>query len=313
MMFRSLPSRLLRLAALALSLAALPAAAFDESDLLPVDQAFVPEAQAVSRDRIELRWKIADGYYLYRQRTSVSAESGFRAGALQLPEGQHKHDEYFGDVETYRGSLRATLPGTAEPGAATATLKIKYQGCADAGVCFPPQTRTLQVRLPAAGGATPQPVAAPSGASPLAALLGQGGNAAGAVDPTPLSPERAFGFEAIAQDGNTLLLRFTPAPGYYLYRDHTTVKLEGARDIETGRPRWPQGQSLHDAHFGQVAVYFNQTEVPVPLLRDTAKAARATLVATFQGCQRDGICYPPMTRRVKLSLPAGLVLSLIHI
>ena len=307
MMFRSLPSRLLRLAALALSLAALPAAAFDESDLLPVDQAFVPEAQAVSRDRIELRWKIADGYYLYRQRTSVSAESGFRAGALQLPEGQHKHDEYFGDVETYRGSLRATLPGTAEPGAATATLKIKYQGCADAGVCFPPQTRTLQVRLPAAGSATPQSVAAQSGASPLAALLGQGGNAAGAVDPTPLPPERAFGFEAIAQDGNTLLLRFTPAPGYYLYRDHTTVKLEGARDIETGRPRWPQGQSLHDAHFGQVAVYFNQTEVPVPLLRGTAKAARATLVATFQGCQRDGICYPPMTRRVKLSLPAGLV------
>jgi thiol:disulfide interchange protein len=81
------------------------------------------------------------------------------------------------------------------------------------------------------------------------------------------------------------------------------VKLEGAGDIETGRPRWPQGQSLHDAHFGEVAVYFDQTEVPVPLLRDTAKAARATLVATFQGCQRDGICYPPMTRSE--AVPAG--------
>jgi thiol:disulfide interchange protein DsbD len=77
--------------------------------------------------------------------------------------------------------------------------------------CFPPQTRTLQVRLPGAGGASPLPVAAQNGANPLAALLGQGG-AAGAVDPTPLPPERAFGFEAIAQDGNTLLLRFTPAP-----------------------------------------------------------------------------------------------------
>mgnify|MGYP001760652578 CR=1 FL=1 len=296
------------MALLALCAAVSPAAALDESDLLPVDQAFVAEAQAVSRDRIELRWKIADGYYLYRQRTAVSAEAGFRAGALQLPEGQHKHDEYFGDVETYRGSLRAVLPGTAEPGAGVATLKLRYQGCADAGVCFPPQTRTLQVRLPGAGNAAVAaalPAAAPAGGgSPLAALLGQG---AGAVDPTPLPPERAFGFEAIAQDGNTLLLRFTPAPGYYLYRDHTTVKLEGARGIETGRPRWPQGQSLHDEHFGQVAVYFGQTEVPVPLLRNTAAAAKASLVATFQGCQRDGICYPPMTRKVRLSLPAGLV------
>jgi thiol:disulfide interchange protein DsbD len=304
MMSRSPSSLLLRLVALTLSLAALPAAAFDESDLLPVDQAFVPEAQAVSRDRIELRWKIADGYYLYRQRTSVSAESGFRAGSLQLPEGQHKHDEYFGDVETYRGSLRA-MPGTAEPGAATATLKIKYQGCADAGVCFPPQTRTLQVRLPGAGGASPLPVAAQNGANPLAALLGQGG-AAGAVDPTPLPPER-------------LRLRgHRPGwqhPAAALHAGPRLLPVPRPHHGEAGRRRRHRnrtaalaaGQSLHDAHFGEVAVYFDQTEVPVPLLRDTAKAARATLVATFQGCQRDGICYPPMTRRVKLSLPAGLI------
>ena len=56
-----------------------------------------------------------------------------------------------------------------------------------------------------------------------------------------------------------------------------------------------------------MVVYFDQVEVPVPLKREHAKAADATLSVTFQGCQTDGICYPPMTRRVTLSIPAGTV------
>ena len=60
-----------------------------------------------------------------------------------------------------------------------------------------------------------------------------------------------------------------------------------------------------DEHFGDVSVYFNQVEVPLPLRRTVTDAVDSTLVVTFQGCQTDGICYPPMTRRVKLSIPAG--------
>ncbi|HRF84757.1 MAG TPA: protein-disulfide reductase DsbD family protein, partial [Pseudoxanthomonas sp.] len=66
--------------ALAALLAAAPALAVDDSDLLPVDQAFVLSASAPDRDRIEVRWKIADGYYLYRHRTAVKAGGAF-AGA----------------------------------------------------------------------------------------------------------------------------------------------------------------------------------------------------------------------------------------
>ncbi|HJS35907.1 MAG TPA: protein-disulfide reductase DsbD, partial [Pseudoxanthomonas sp.] len=58
---------------------------------------------------------------------------------------------------------------------------------------------------------------------------------------------------------------------------------------------------------GDVTVYFDQAEVPVPLKRDHARAATATLRVTFQGCQKDGICYPPMTRRVTLSIPSGTI------
>lgn len=84
----SLISRLARpLALLALLVPTLPATAADPSELLPVDQAFVLGAQG-KPDGIVLHWKIADGYYLYRQRISVEAQGGgFTAGALQLPDG----------------------------------------------------------------------------------------------------------------------------------------------------------------------------------------------------------------------------------
>lgn len=283
-------------------LAPAASAAITQDDLLPVDEAFVLTATAPTRDRIEIRWKITEGYYLYRHRTSVGADPGFAAQPLQLPKGKAYRDEFFGDVETYRGELLASLPGQPTASTDRVTLKIKYQGCADAGICYPPQTRTLTVALPPAAGEAFVPL----GSSALAGgLLGQKPQAG--MDALPLPEEQAFAFEAIAFNGNELLLRFTPARGYYVYRDRTSMALEDAPGIALQAPRWPTGKAHRDAHFGEVTVYFDQAEVPVPLRRENAKAAQATLRVTFQGCQTDGICYPPMTRRVKLSIPAGTV------
>ncbi|MFQ6313897.1 protein-disulfide reductase DsbD, partial [Lysobacter capsici] len=129
---------------------------------------------------------------------------------------------------------------------------------------------------------------------------------AGATDALPLPPEQAFGFEAIARDGDSLLLRFTPARGYYLYRDKTSLKTDHAA-IAAGKPQWPRGTAHRDEHFGQVTVFFDQIDVPLPLIRKTADAAKITLTAGFQGCQTDGICYPPMTRKVTVDLARGTV------
>nr|WP_172407528.1 protein-disulfide reductase DsbD domain-containing protein [Stenotrophomonas maltophilia] len=305
-----------RVAALcALLVLSLPAWAVSEKDLLPVDEAFGLTAQARDRDRVEISWKIAPGYYLYRHRTTVKAEAGFDAEALQLPAGKKHHDDFFGEVETYRERLTGVLPGKAADGTDTVTLEVRYQGCADAGVCYPPQKRTLQVKLPAGGSGTASaaPAATSSAASPfnnpLAGNSGSGLRLPGTstTQALPLPSERAFGFDAIVGDGNTVLLRFTPAPGYYLYRDRTSLALEGAPGIRADKPTWPAAKSHRDEHFGDVAVYFDQIDVPLPLRRSAAGATDATLVITFQGCQTDGICYPPMTRRVKLALPAGKV------
>ncbi len=290
-----------------LSLFALPVWAISEKDLLPVDQAFALSASASERGQIRLQWKIAPGYYLYRHRTSVKADEAFHAGALQLPAGERHHDDFFGEVETYRQQLVGTLPGKPAAGTKTVQLEVRFQGCADAGVCYPPQKRMLEVTLPADDASAASPFSSPlSGVGPGDGGLRMPGTAASA-QALPLPSEKAFGFEAIVDDGNTLLLRFTPAPGYYLYRDRTSLKLEGANGIALDALRWPAARSHRDEHFGDVAVYFDQVDVPLPLRRSRAQAIEATLAVTFQGCQTDGICYPPITRRVKLAIPAGKV------
>jgi thiol:disulfide interchange protein DsbD len=124
----------------------------NEDQFLPVDQAFVFAASADGADRVRLDWQIAPGYYLYRHRTSVkTATPGFALGEIAMPDGKKKTDEFFGDVEVYYGVLSATVPVTRPAGASTFELAVTYQGCADAGLCYPPVTKTVAIDLPPPG------------------------------------------------------------------------------------------------------------------------------------------------------------------
>ena len=293
---RRLPGLLLML--LAWLGPALAAHAVDEDDLLPVDQAFVLSASAPAPDRIEVHWKVADGYYLYRHRTAVTASGGFVGGNLRLPAGERHVDEFFGPVETYRGELLATLDGKATGAGTTAELEVRYQGCADIGICYPPQTRRLQVRLADAGSGGLPATQPAGGRTLLAAALGQA---------SALPESQAFSVDAIADGGNRLRVRLLPAAGYYIYRDHTRFALADTPGLSLGPPQWPAGSPHRDEYFGEVTVYFDPAEVAIPVLRSHPQAARATLAVSFQGCQENGICYPPMTRRIPVDLPAGTV------
>ena len=296
-----------------LSLYASPALAVSESDLLPVDQAFALSARAVSRQRIEFTWAIAPGYYLYRERIKIQpVDSAFKFNPLQLPEGHRKHDEFFGDVQTYRGSVTAVLTGASASDVDAVTFNVRYQGCADLGICYPPQLRKLTVALPArdAGtvAATPAGVAdmpAPANADPLSTLANAGQSDLLAGNKLPLPEDQAFKFEAIVNTPDELLLRFTPTPGYYLYRDKSAFTVDGV-NVVLGPPRWPAGTDHSDEYFKNVVVYFDQIDVPVPVRRLTDTPAQTIVLhATYQGCQTDGLCYPPIKRDVTLQLPAG--------
>lgn len=124
-----------------------------DQDFLPVEQAFQLRAAALDATRIQLSWIIAPGYYLYRDRLKFAVEGTDPAlGAISLPSGTDHTDEYFGRQVVYYNSLVVELPlirRTETP--LPVTLKTTYQGCADAGLCYPPQTTLLMLQLPASG------------------------------------------------------------------------------------------------------------------------------------------------------------------
>ena len=142
-------------------------------DFLPPDQAFRFDALADGTDRVRLNWEIADGYYLYRARIKVSTSSGdAQLGATQFPAGQIKNDEYFGRQEVYHHELIATVPvARARGGAFALPLQVTYQGCADAGLCYPPITRAVTVTL-AASAAAPAAQAPPDAGGTTSAAGG---------------------------------------------------------------------------------------------------------------------------------------------
>ena len=128
-----------------------------EPDLLEPDRAFRFSARVVAPDAVEVRYQVAPGYYLYRDKLKFAFQPDtVTAGTPELPPGVVKKDEFFGEVQTYRGEVRIRLP-VQSAGAANATLTATSQGCADAGVCYVPHEQTAKLTLAAASGDAPAP------------------------------------------------------------------------------------------------------------------------------------------------------------
>jgi thiol:disulfide interchange protein DsbD len=116
-----------------------------DEDLLEPEKAFRFSAKMVKPGRIEGQFLIAKGYYLYRNKIKFSAQ-GAKLGKAKLPAGKMKTDEVYGRVEVYPRDIRVKIP-VSEAGK-TFTLKAAFQGCAELGVCYPPQRVTLSLQVP---------------------------------------------------------------------------------------------------------------------------------------------------------------------
>jgi thioredoxin:protein disulfide reductase len=118
-------------------------------EFLDPEVAFKYSSRALDRNTLEVTFKIVDGYYLYRDKFHFSVEpASVKLGTPQFPKGQVHNDEFFGKVETFRGDLKIRLPiDTAGAAVNSVKLKTVYQGCADAGICYPPQDQTAQLSL----------------------------------------------------------------------------------------------------------------------------------------------------------------------
>lgn len=175
---RSLSTRLLG-ACVVLLAACAPAAWSAEQEYLPPEQAFPLAVRLLDAQRIELRFDVAPGYYLYRDKITVTAQpSSVALGDITVPRGQVKYDATFEkDVESLREQVPVvvSVPSTLQPGAFQ--LQVGSQGCADKGLCYPPMQRTVQVE---AGPAGLLAVNLP-GAAPAATASGGGGLLAGLI------------------------------------------------------------------------------------------------------------------------------------
>jgi thiol:disulfide interchange protein DsbD len=178
-------------------LAAVPGWAASTDDLLEPEKAFRLSARALDPTAVEVRFQIADGYYMYRDRFGFAvAGGGATLGPPEFPKGQLKKDEFFGTTETYRKQVAIRIPvsGNAEKLA----LEVTSQGCADIGVCYPPMTQKVEVRLASFS---------PGGAAPVA-TPGSGETSFGGRDvrsePAIVSDEARF--EQALASGNLLLM-----------------------------------------------------------------------------------------------------------
>lgn len=109
------------------------------SQFVPADRAFVFDFQQNQHD-LNLSWQVKDGYYLYRKQISITPSQADIA-EVKLPPGVWHEDEFYGKSEIYRKQL--TIPVTVNQAKSGATLTVTYQGCADAGFCYPPETKTV--------------------------------------------------------------------------------------------------------------------------------------------------------------------------
>lgn len=195
------------------------------SQFVPADRAFVFDFQQNQHD-LNLTWQVKDGYYLYRKQISITPSQADIA-EIKLPPGVWHEDEFYGKSEIYRKQL--TIPITVNQAKSGATLAITYQGCADAGFCYPPETKTVPLSEVSAGAAAspapattdpqekPQPTAQLPFSALWALLIGIGIAFTPCVLPMyPLISGIVLGGKQRLSTGRALLLTFIYVQGMAL-------------------------------------------------------------------------------------------------
>jgi len=263
-------------------------------------QAFKLSARVLDAKRLEVRFDIAPGYYLYRDKlTATSPVPGVTLSTLEVPPGKVKFDENFGkNVEYFRDSVLMVLPVQAGE-VRSFTVDVGNQGCADKGLCYPPMKRPLTVSADASG-LTKVSFATPTAKAPqggmLSRLLGDGPTAEAApvvsesVPPAAKAPDRA----TVSETANTLaspaastsldLLASDPARPAAVGADAVTAssKSDSASGASSG-PATPQA-AASAAELSGADAQFSQALASRKLLTVAGVFLVAGLLLAFTPC-----------------------------
>lgn len=284
-----------RITAIAALLALVSGLSAYAQDILKPDEAY-RYAAVDAGGVIEIDWVIEDGYYLYKKKLSFTSNSAAIVfGDYALPDGIDHDDEFFGEQQIYRDRFYLSIPYTVVGDRPDSfELQVKSQGCADIGLCYPPQTWLSDIPLMKVSAAETQ------GKLKLGSAFGASSDF--------LPPDEAFRPYLEAIDGNTVEVSFQIAPGYYLYKDKISAASE-SDSVRLGRLELPTGIVHSDEYFGDTEVFYDEVFAKVSLARATPEAMDIDIEVGFQGCADGGICYPPITRTLSVLLPPATTVA----
>ena len=263
----------------------------NEDELLPPEQAFELSVNTSSDQQIDVSWAIADGYYLYREKLKLDLDGQYiDYQELELPQGTVVDDPLFGEVTIYKNSLAFKVPGNSS---SPSTLTVTSQGCYEPiGICYPPQTQSFSLISQAQ--AADNPPTANTGIFSQGTVFGTN------AEEEFLPVDEAFALVLTKTDTNRVVANFEAANGYYLYKPHIKFNSENT-DIVISNIEYPDGVTKDDPHFGEIEVYYSNATIPINLAR-LSNTNDLQLTVEYQGCAEDGICYPPQTRNLELTL-----------
>lgn len=329
------------------------ASAIEADELLRPEQAFQLTAK-IEGDSLIVGYEIAPGYYMYRKRFEFDIENqDVSFEEALIPRGKVKKDEFFGEVETYRDSLRIELPllidnPISDTSPKTLRVKATSQGCADIGICYPPIDQLLIVSTHSNEIVKATPYVAKfdtienntaENSSALQNLLlsdaSQPAKQSSAISSDLTSntnalselqtlgdliglsnedeiphPDSAFMLTAKLAANDYVDTNITIIPTAYLYRDKIDIKLIGGNGHSIGAFTKPAGDEKNDEFFGLTEVYHDSLKLSIPISSAANSTQGYTLAYSYQGCIEDRICYPPITKYLKVNTDTGAILTL---
>ncbi|MFT6413014.1 MAG: thiol:disulfide interchange protein DsbD [Glaciecola sp.] len=260
----------------------------DTHTFLTVDNAFAMDFEQ-SGNQLIVKWNVAEGYYLYKKQFSIEAD-GALLGQPIYPESTEIEDEYFGLSEVFNQDIEVIYPIIKAN--QDAVIKVRFQGCAQAGLCYPPKQNDIYLNAVAIG-------------ESQANLFSDGTKSNKSVEsdslqglfdeqPTFLKVEEAFGFSFEQVDGK-LIVNWDIEDGYYLYKKQFKTVVKNA---ELTEPIYPKSTQIEDEFFGVSDVFFDDMVVEYEIIYADQDAV---VKLRYQGCATAGLCYPPTTKVIYLN------------
>lgn len=309
---------------------------FDEDEPLAPELAFKAGIEGIEGSSIIVSFDIVDGYYLYRDKLAFSLQTEAEAGQSQstvdtllavdnattaslgapaYPPAQTMEDDFFGVQAVFRGPTQISVPfESLNPHASV--LFVKFQGCADIGLCYPPTTVELPVQLPATQAEGSQIAPANQISS---SLLSSQTPAAGASAPSLsdtlnfsadeelLPPEVAYLPQIDSATSGQISFSWFIEDGYYLYRDKLSFELTKPDSLTVEEISVSEGVEEYDEFFGDVSVLRHSAQALISLTETGSSnsiqhnGGAGELTVYYQGCADIGVCFPPS----KVSLPVS--------